>query len=285
MPYLQPFDPWGSKLCTCPPKWSLNPYTGCGHRCLYCYASSFIPRFYEPRPKKDFLRKIERELEKLPENSIISLSNSSDPYQPLEEKFRLTREFLIRLASKKVNLLIITKSDLFLRDLDLLSKLKVVIALTITSKGLSEKLEPGAPPYEKRLNALKEIKKRGFKAVVRIDPLIPEINLEEAKEVLYESLPYADHYVLSTYKAKADSLERLCKAFKEKEHLLKRLYLTEGILIRGSRYLPLEIRQKLLLPFIEIIEKAGKSYALCREGLKEYTTKKGFCDGSFLLFK
>ncbi|PMP61423.1 MAG: radical SAM protein [Caldimicrobium thiodismutans] len=285
MPYLQPFDPWGSKLCTCPPKWSLNPYTGCGHRCLYCYASSFIPRFYEPRPKKDFLRKIERELEKLPENSIISLSNSSDPYQPLEEKFRLTREFIIRLTSKKVKLLIITKSDLILRDLDILSKLEVVIALTLTSKSLSKILEPGAPSYEKRLNALKEIKKRGFKTVVRIDPLIPEINLEEAKEVLYESLPYADHFVLSTYKAKADSLERLCKAFKERELLLKRLYLKEGIFVRGSRYLPLEIRRKILLPFIEVIEKTGKSYALCREGLKEYATKKGFCDGSFLLFK
>ena len=56
MSYIQPFDPWKSPLCTCPPKYSLNPYTGCGHKCLYCYATSFIKNFYTPRPKKDFLK-------------------------------------------------------------------------------------------------------------------------------------------------------------------------------------------------------------------------------------
>ena len=283
MPYLQPFDPWGSELCTCPPKWSLNPYTGCGHRCLYCYATSFIPRFYEPRLKKNFLKKVEREINGLPENALISLSNSSDPYQPLEEKWKFTRTFLEMLTYRKVKLLILTKSDLLLRDLDLLTKLKVVVSLTITSKKISSILEPNAPSFERRLLALKELKRQGLKTVVRLDPIIPGINEEEACEVLSEVLPYADHIVLSTYKAKPDSLKRLIEVFPEKKDKLKKLYLAEGVLIKGSRYLSLEQRRMLLLPLIEIIKKAGKSFGLCREGLNSLKLKRGFCDGSFLL--
>lgn len=78
----------------------------------------------------------------LPKGAIISLSNSSDPYQPLEEKFSFTRIFLERLVSKPFKLLIITKSDLLLRDLDILSKLDVVISLTITSIKKASLMEP-----------------------------------------------------------------------------------------------------------------------------------------------
>lgn len=283
MPYLQPFDPWGSELCSCPPKWSLNPYTGCGHRCLYCYATSFISRFYEPRIKKDFLKKIERELKAIPEDTLISLSNSSDPYQPLEGKWKFTRRFLEMLLDKKIRLLIITKSDLLLRDLDLLSRLKVVISLTITSKKISSIIEPGAPSFERRLYALKELKKKGFKTVVRLDPVIPGINEDEIKEVLSEVLSYTDHFVLSTYKAKPDSFKRLSEAFPDKRDLFKELYLIKGTLIKGSRYLPSDLRKKLLRPLIEEIKKAGKTFAFCREVLEGYPSKKGFCDGSFLL--
>lgn len=283
MPYLQPFDPWGSELCFCPPKWSLNPYTGCAHRCLYCYATSFIPRFYAPRIKKNFLTRVEKELMGLPENAIISLSNSSDPYQPLEEKWKFTRRFIEMLLDKKVKLLIITKSDLFLRDLDILSKLQVIISLTITSNKISTVIEPGAPSFERRLYALKELKKRGFKTVVRLDPVIPQINEDEIKEVLFEVLPYTDHFVLSTYKAKPDSLKRLCDLFPNKKESLKKLYLVKGIPMKGSRYLPVDVRKKLLLPLIRELRNNGKTFALCREGLDSHPLKKGFCDGSFLL--
>ncbi len=283
MSYLQPFDPWKSPLCSCPPKWSLNPYTGCSHGCLYCYSSSFIPNFYSPRPKKDFLKKIERELLKLPQKSLISLSNSSDPYQSLEEKYKYIRSFLEMLIGSSFKLLILTKSDLVLRDLDLLSKIPSVISLTITSNNkLSKRMEPFAPSVERRLFALKELKKRGFKVVVRIDPLIPEINVDSALEILEETLELADHFVLSSYKAKPNNLKALLSVFKDKEPKLRKLYLKEGETFQGSRYFSLEKRKELLVPFIEKLQKKGKTFALCREGLEEFY-KKGFCDGSFLL--
>jgi len=282
MPYLQPFDPWRSGLCSCPPKWSLNPYTGCGHGCAYCYASSFIPRFFEPRPKKDFLKRIDRELHLLPEGALISLSNSSDPYQPLEERFKLTRALLERLLDKKVKLLILTKSDLVLRDLDLLEKIPCVISFTITSKELSNVLERGAPSFEARLSALKELRKRGFRCVVRLDPVIPGINEEEILEVYKEVKNFADHFVLSSYKARPDSLKRLCALFPEKAPLLRELYLKRGEFIQGSRYLTLSKRLELLSPLIFCLKRDAKSFAFCREGLSEYF-RQGLCDGSFLL--
>ena len=68
---LTPFDPWKSSLCTCPPKLTLNPYTGCDHRCIYCYASSYIPKFGNCRPKKKLIQKLKKEASKL-KGEIIS---------------------------------------------------------------------------------------------------------------------------------------------------------------------------------------------------------------------
>jgi DNA repair photolyase len=91
MPLITPFDPWKNKYCTCPDKLSLSPYTGCAHNCLYCYAASYIRDFSNPRPKKDFIKRLENEIKKIPEGSIIAVANSSDPYQPMEDKLQLTR--------------------------------------------------------------------------------------------------------------------------------------------------------------------------------------------------
>ena len=282
MSYIQPFDPWKSPLCTCPPKYSLNPYTGCGHKCLYCYATSFIKNFYTPRPKKDFLKIVTKELSALPKNSLISLSNSSDPYQPLEKVYQHTRKFLELLVKKDLKVLIITKSDLVLRDWELLKQLKCAVSITITSKSLFSKLEPGAPSYEARLNAVKTLSENGIPVSVRLDPVIPGLNEKEVLEILEEIAPYVKHITSSTYKAKPDSLRRLIKAFPEKKELWERLYLKEGIKISGSFYLKKELRKKLLQPLFEKAKKFGLSFAACREGIEEFKNPAR-CDGSFLI--
>jgi DNA repair photolyase len=76
---IKPFDPWRGKLCTCPSKFSFDPYTGCEHGCLYCYASSYVRRFHECRPKRDLLRVVRNDVARLPDDVLISMSNSSDP--------------------------------------------------------------------------------------------------------------------------------------------------------------------------------------------------------------
>ena len=270
MSYLQPFDPWKSPLCTCPTKYSLNPYTGCGHGCLYCYATSFIKDFYHPRPKKEFLRIIEREIKNIPEGSLISLSNSSDPYQPLEETYKLTRKFLELLLERNYRILIITKSDLVLRDLELLAKLRCAVSLTITSKTLYPKLEPFAPSYEKRLQTIKALSEAKIPVSVRLDPIIPGLNEGEILEILDEIAPYVKHITVSTYKAKPDSLKRLIDAFPEKKSFFEKLYLKEGKRFGNAIYLRDEIRYKLIYPVYQKARRYNLSFATCREGLKDF---------------
>jgi len=283
MSYIQPFDPWKSKLCTCPPKYSLNPYTGCGHRCLYCYATSFIKNFYSPRPKKNFLETVERELKTIPEGTLISLSNSSDPYQPLERVYKYTRKFLELLTKKPYRVLIITKSDLILRDLELLKQLRCAVSITITSKTFYSKLEPGAPGYDKRLNALKVLSYEGIPVCVRLDPIIPGINDKEVLEIFDEVAPFVKHVTASTYKAKPDSLKRLINAFPEKRTFIEDLYLKNGKKLGNAIYLKDETRYELIYPLYKKAKEYGISFATCREALKDFENPQR-CDGSFLIF-
>ncbi len=282
MPYLQPFDPWKSPLCTCPSKYSLNPYTGCGHRCLYCYATSFIKNFYLPRIKKNFLKVIEKEIFKIPKNSIISLSNSSDPYQPLEKKYHFTRKFLEMLIGTSHKVLIITKSNLILKDLDILKKLKCVVSITITSKKFDSILEPGAPPYKERIKTIKILHQEKIPVCVRLDPIIPGINDEEILEILEEISSFVKHITVSTYKAKPDSFKRLINAFPQNKEFLTRIYLKEGQKIGGSLYLQKQVRYTLINKVYQKSQLYNLSFATCREGLKDFENPQK-CDGSFLI--
>lgn len=284
MAYIVPFDPWKSEFCTCPPKYTLNPYTGCGHKCLYCYASSFIKNFYYPRPKKNFLKVISKELANLPKGSLISLSNSSDPYQPLEEKLNLTRNFLELLLDYNFKVLILTKSDLVLRDIDLLKKIKCAVTITLTSKTLSSVLEPGAPSFERRFNAIKILSKENIPVGVRLDPIIPYINEEEILEIAKEVIPYVKHVTVSTYKAKPDSLKRLSECFPKFETLWKELYYEKGEKYRGSFYLQKDLRRSLIQKVYDVCKPFRINFATCRENLKEFI-KPGLCDGSHLILE
>jgi len=172
---IKPFDPWGFPLCTCPKKFSFDPYTGCSHCCIYCYAASYIPNFYLPRIKKDLIKRVMKDCQKIPKNSIISVSNSSDPYQPMEKKYQQFRKCLKIFQNFDFKILIITKSDLILRDLDLLKKLKCAVTITITTfkKEILKKLEPKAPDSDKRLKALKILSENKIPVGLRFNPIFP----------------------------------------------------------------------------------------------------------------
>ncbi|MEM4973578.1 MAG: hypothetical protein QXR87_07740, partial [Candidatus Hadarchaeales archaeon] len=133
MRVITEFDPWGDPLCTCPRKYSLNPYTGCQHHCLYCYITSYIPRAFNCRPKRDLLARIRAELPKLDRRLPVSLSNSSDPYPPMEGRLHLTRKCLQALAQAGFAVQIITKSNLVVGDLDLLEGMRAVVSFTLTT--------------------------------------------------------------------------------------------------------------------------------------------------------
>lgn len=124
---LRKFDPWNSSLCTCPGKLSLNPYTGCAHGCLYCYASSYIPRFSDCRPKIGLQERLRREVRRIEQGALVSVANSSDPYPAMERNLHLTRACIKILRDSGLRLQLVTKSDIVARDIDLLGAMSCVV--------------------------------------------------------------------------------------------------------------------------------------------------------------
>ncbi len=283
MALITAFDPWKSGLCTCPAKYSLSAYTGCSHGCLYCYASSYIRNFSSVRPKKDFIKRLEKEIKKIPHNSIITIANSSDPYLPLEKELELTRTMLNILKDHPVKLLIVTRSDLILRDIDILKKLKVAISFTMTTldKNLSKKLEPNAPLPEKRLKAINELSKY-LPVMVRFDPLIYPINTDEIEDMVKAvKANGARQIITSTYKAKPDNFKRMIGSFKEHRSLWEKLYKSQGEKRGRYTYLPKNLRRSLIKKVKTACLDFGLEFTSCREGFEKLNTLA--CDGSSFL--
>jgi len=280
---LRPFDPWKSPLCTCPAKMSLNPYTGCPHGCIYCYASSYIPRFQECRPKVDLLKRLEKDLAKIEPGTFVAMSNSSDPYPSMERELKLSRGCLQMLKKKDCRVQVVTKSDLVAEDADLLASMKATVAVTVTTlkDSICRKLEPGAALPGKRLDAMRILADRGVPVSARIDPIIPGINDSEIEDLVH-AVAYAGarHIVSSTYKARPGNTKRITSAFPELGVAL-RMLLQRGCRTQGSLYLPRELRGFLMQKVKDSAGKAGVTFSTCREGLASFPGIN--CDGSHLL--
>lgn len=277
MRVLHAFDPWNSRLCTCPPKYSFNPYTGCSHNCLYCYAT-YIPRFWNLREKKNLYSNLRKDLEELPPNSLISMSNSSDPYPPAEKNRGITRACLEILREYDARVLVVTKSNIVSRDAKLLAEMRVAVAITITSSK-ANKLERNAPSSEERILALKELKDAGVPVILRLDPLLPWDDREEWADILHKC-DFVDHVVTSTLKLKRDAYSRLMLHHPELKAVLEHLYLKEGARVGRYIYLNKTLRENMLKFIAEKCEEIGISYGFCREGIS-FSSKS--CDGNHLV--
>lgn len=282
---IRKFDPWGDPWCTCPPKYSLNPYTGCPHRCVYCYITSYIPRAFECRPKTDLITRVKRDLDKIDRRSFISLSNSSDPYPPQERKLRLTRQCLEIFRDEGIPFQIVTKSDLVLGDLDILRESRCVVSFTITTlrEEVRKKLEPGAPPGSRRLKAIEELTEAGIPTTLRLDPVIPLVNEFEIGEIVEAAVGVGvSHITSSTFKPRPDSWRRFSKEFPRVATQIGEWYFRFGSRHKNAWYLPEEKRMELMKAVGRVCEKISVSFGTCRENL-------GFagpsCDGSHLLYR
>lgn len=277
MRVLSLFDPWKHELCTCPKKYSFNPYTGCAHACDYCYAT-YIPDFFRVRTKKNIFERLSNDLEKLGRNALISMSNSSDPYPQIEKKLEITRKCIEIMKNFDARLLVITKSDIVKRDIDILTELKCAVAITITGFSTS-RFEKFAPLPEKRIEALKTLKECGIPVILRLDPLMPWIDKSEWLSVL-EKCDFVDHVVTSTLKLRKDSIARIIKTAPGLKGIITELYLENGEKIRNSIYLPKNVRKEMLDIIVEKCSELGISYGFCREG---FDFKAKSCDGSHLI--
>ncbi len=179
-----------------PFKWSLNPYRGCVHACHYCYARATHSYFglnadddFESTifVKKNLPEVLRRELAKPAlAGERISIGTATDPYQPIEGKYGLTRQSLQAMLDFRHPVSIVTKSTLVQRDLDLLVEIariaEVIVFFTITTVDpeIWRAVEPGTPPPEKRLQALTLLREAGVPAGVFMAPVLPGITDSQA---------------------------------------------------------------------------------------------------------
>ncbi len=186
-----------------PFRWTINPYRGCEFGCAYCYAR-YTHEFLELRDWLDFERRIfvkerapallEQEIRRAAvRRDPIAIGTATDPYQPAERRYGVTRRILEVLARERdLDLSITTKSDLVVRDLDLLariaarSRLHVSVTVTTADRDLARKIEPRAPTPEKRLAAVRRLCEAGICAGCSFAPILPFVtDAEDALDRLF----------------------------------------------------------------------------------------------------
>jgi DNA repair photolyase len=171
--------------------WAINPYRGCEFACKYCYAR-YTHEFMELRDGVDFERKIfvkqraaallQSELKKVKPGEQIAIGTATDPYQPAERRFELTRAILEELARHSgLEIGIVTKSNLVTRDAEILRRVgehnRIFVNVTVTTVDaeLARKLEPRAPRPDLRLEAVRQLNLAGVDAGVICAPVLPEL--------------------------------------------------------------------------------------------------------------
>ncbi|MGB3646570.1 MAG: PA0069 family radical SAM protein [Mesorhizobium sp.] len=179
---------------------SINPYRGCEHGCVYCFARpthsymglspglDFESKLFA---KPDAARLLDRELSKEGyQPRTIAIGTNTDPYQPIEKHYRIMREILEVLEARGHPVGIVTKSALVTRDIDILSRMaerglaKVALSITTMDRMLARTMEPRAATPTKRLEAIRQLSDAGIPASVMVAPIIPGLTDAEMERIL-----------------------------------------------------------------------------------------------------
>jgi DNA repair photolyase len=183
-----------------PFEWSLNPYMGCAHRCTFCYVRAFEQRAERPsddrygasiRVKTNVAEVLRRELARPGrQRSPVAVGTATDPYQPAEGRYRLTRACIEVLGEASNPFSIITRGPLVVRDLDVLAagarkaSVSVTFSVPTLDLGIWRRTEPGTAPPHQRLRALSRLVEAGIDASVGMAPILP--GLSDRPELLAE---------------------------------------------------------------------------------------------------
>lgn len=179
---------------------SINPYRGCEHGCAYCFARpshaymGLSPGldfesnlFAKPNAAKLLAKELARKTYK---PRTIAIGTNTDPYQPIEKQWRITREILEVLEAANHPVAIVTKSALVTRDADILSRMaakglaKVALSITTLDRKLSRAMEPRAPTPGLRLKAMRDLTAKGIPVSIMVAPVIPALNDHEMERIL-----------------------------------------------------------------------------------------------------
>ncbi len=194
----------------------INPYVGCPHGCAYCYAEYMIKHFWAHTEKwGEFVDVKIRSTSHKPlslAGRTIFISSVTDCYNPLEEKYGITRKILAQLRYSGANITILTKSALVTRDITLLQQipsLTVGFSISTCSERIRQALEPGASSTGRRIDALKTLHQAGIRTWVNIAPVLPY--LTDWKQIIEDTLPYTDHYSFENLKLRGPNLPRMMR--------------------------------------------------------------------------
>jgi len=222
--------------------YALNPYVGCQHACVYCYAR-FMKRFTGHKEewgtfvdvKVNAAELLAKEIAKK-KRGRVWISGVCDPYQPLERKYRLTRTCLEILVPNGWPIMVQTKSPLVLRDIEILRKasnVEVGFTITTADERMRKIFEPGAPPIAKRIEALEKLHGSGIKTFAMIAPLLPgaeglpALLKGSVGHVLVDRLNY--HYADAVYKKYGMQWAMKDSFFREKGEELQKAFVKNGI--------------------------------------------------------
>lgn len=177
-----------------------NIYRGCEHKCIYCDSRSLcygIENFHDLIVKKNAAELLRKELKTKRKKGTIGTGSMSDPYTISEKSYKLTREALKIIAEYNYPVHITTKSNLILRDIDLLKKINkiyasVAITITTTDNNLSKIIEPAAPSSIERFKTLETLGKEGITTSITMMPILPY--LEDSKENILDIVKKANYY-------------------------------------------------------------------------------------------
>ncbi|MDI6026691.1 PA0069 family radical SAM protein [Corticibacterium sp. UT-5YL-CI-8] len=179
---------------------SINPYRGCEHGCVYCFArpthsymglSAGLDFEAKLFAKPDAAKLLDKELSKEGyQPRTIAIGTNTDPYQPIEKKWRIMREILEVLEARNHPVGIVTKSALVTRDIDILSRMaekglaKVAVSVTTMDRLLARTMEPRAATPTRRLEAIRELSSAGIPTSVMVAPIIPGLTDAEIERIL-----------------------------------------------------------------------------------------------------
>ncbi len=186
--------------------YNINLYRGCSHKCIYCDSRSncyHIENFDLVKGKENALQILEQELSRKREKGVVGIGSMSDTYNPLEIKYEQTRSALKLFSKYGYGVSIDTKSDLILRDIDLLKKINakndVIVKFTITTSNddLSKIIEPNVCASSNRFKAISELSKNGIFAGIMLNPILPFITdkEEDIKELVRLASQYGARFI------------------------------------------------------------------------------------------
>ncbi|MFX0082881.1 MAG: radical SAM protein [Candidatus Hodarchaeota archaeon] len=199
----------------------INPYTGCQHGCIYCYAE-FMIRFTGHKGDKwgQFIDIKTFDLTKIKpdryDGKKILLSSVTDPYLPLEKKYQNTRKILEKLVGTGAEISILTKSKLVTRDIDLFKKfenIKVGISISTLNEKFAKIIERAASNPLERLEAVRKISEADILTYVFVSPFFPEIT--DFKAIIEQSVDYSNNYNFENLNFRPHNIPRIMRIIKE----------------------------------------------------------------------